>query len=264
MKAGKLYRRWAKQGLRLGRQVRELAEACAAEGTAARIHDLRVALRRFRFWARVGKPWLPKGARKALEAWGRDVARRTGPVRDLDVAGDWLRTQRPGEKTLAAWEQRRAKEWRAQQAGWNPLPPAVFAALEPPRFSRETARRLRRRVRRMEQRFEDQLADTLGCFCQLTPEARHRVRRVVRRWRYLREMLETRRERREDPLLSALLALQGAVGRTQNLDLALKLAGELVPEGALRKRLRKRGKADRKALRQETRQALRQLQKALD
>ncbi len=264
MKAGKLYRRWAKQGLRLGRQVRELAEACAAEGTAARIHDLRVALRRFRFWARVGKPWLPRGPRRQLERWGRDVARRTSPVRDWDVAGDWLRAQRVGEAVLTAWARRRAQVWGEQRAGWESLPAEVFEALRPPPLVPEAARRLRRRVRRMEQRFEDKLSDKLDCFCQLSPEARHDVRRVVRRWRYLREMIQTRRERREDSLLGALLAVQAAVGRAQNLELGLQRIEELVPDETERQRLRKRGKAARKALRRETREAVRRLRRALD
>lgn len=265
MKAGRIYRRWAKEGARLNRRLALLIAACGQEGTPREIHDLRVVLRRLRFWSKVGKCCLNKKPRRRLDAWGKQVAALTGPVRDLDVAADWFRAHRGDEAVLAALREHREAVWSAGRAEWIDLPAGTLEALRPVVNSPEAARQLRRRVRRLEQRFEDHLVGRLDRFFKLEPEARHEVRRVVRRWRYLREILLARSERKEDPLLPALLEVQAALGDAQNLELAAHLldVGSIPVPDALKRRWQQDLTGTRKEHRQRIKRALRGLRQAL-
>jgi CHAD domain-containing protein len=264
MKSTQLFQRWAKSGTRLRTQLVALTEACLQEGSAPEIHRLRVCLRRCRFWARTGKPLLPARDLARLDAWGRTLADLTGPVRDLDVSIDWFRSHRVGPAVLAGLVERRTQEWTRRRKRLKPPPRGVLDRLGRIEPTRDHARGLRRRVRKLEQRFEDQLLKRLDGFFKRDAAARHEVRRLVRRWRYLRESTQSRSEQKQDRLLAALLEFQEAVGDAQNLELGMNLIANHVPDGKRRQQLERKGGTARKALQKATRRAIRSLQRELD
>lgn len=264
VKADRLFRLWHKAGNRLGRRLVALAERCAEEGTARQIHDLRVILRRFRFWVRVGRPLLAARYRDRLDRWGRRVAERTGRVRDIDASAEWLRKRRADSAVVERFRHERLAEWRRQQRGFRPLDPKLVEGLLQVEPSPEHGRRLRRRVRKLEQCFEDDLAELLPRFFKLDPARQHEARKVVRRWRYLREMLGDRKAAAADRLLEGLLAVQSSVGDQQNLQLGLQLLKEIVPPGASRQRLIQRGEQAAIRQRRLIQDAIRQLLKELE
>ncbi|MCB1126249.1 MAG: CHAD domain-containing protein [Verrucomicrobiae bacterium] len=264
MKSRQILARWARTGARLRAQLKALSEACLQEGNAPEIHRLRVCLRRFRFWARTGQPLLPSRDLARLQAWGRNVATLTGPIRDLDVSIEWFRSHRVGEEIMTSLAERRQTEWTRRRKRLKPLPATVLERLGGVEVTRENGRRLRRRVRRLEQRFEDRLVNRLDGFFKRDASARHEVRRIVRRWRYLRESVQTAPEQKRDRLLTALLAFQEAVGDAQNLELGIELIEHHVPEGKRRRQLERQGRVARKGLIKQTRRAIRRLQRELD
>lgn len=264
MKSRQLLRRWAETGARLREQLAGLAEATLREGTAPQIHRLRVCLRRYRFWARIGKPLLPGRELERLEAWGRRVAGITGPIRDLDVSIEWFRSHRVGGEVLAGLNERRSAAWTRRKKRLRAAPAVVLARLGRIEPGKENARRLRRRVRKLEQQFEDRLVKRLDGFFKRDDDARHDVRRIVRRWRYLREALRGRDEQKHDRLLGALLAFQEAVGNAQNLELGMGLIEQHVPAGKRRTGLTRKGAATRKTLVKHTRHAIQRLLRELD
>lgn len=264
MKATRIFRQWQRAGERLGRQLLALAAACANGGTPRQIHDLRVTLRRFRFWARVGKPLLRAPLRKRLAGWAHKVAGLTSRVRDIDASAEWLRSRRADSGTLERFKQARVMEWRQQQRRFRPPSPKLIEGLVQIEVTRGNARLLRRRIRKLEEGFEDELGELLPRFFKLDSPEQHEVRRVVRRWRYLREMLGDRKARGERALLDHLLAVQAAVGDHQNIQLGLQLLAETLPAGAARVRLARRGQQAAIRQRRLIREAIRGLQKELD
>lgn len=264
MKSRQLLERWARTGARLRAQLVSVTDACLREGGALEIHRLRVCLRRCRSWARTGKPLLPARDLARLHAWGRGVATLTGPIRDLDVSIEWVQSHRVGEEVVTGLAERRRTQWARRRQRLKPLPATVLDRLGRVEVTRENGRRLRRRVRSLEQRFEDRLVKRLDGFVKRDAAARHEVRRIVRRWRYLRESVQTTTEQKQDRLLAALLAFQEAVGDAQNLQLGIELTGQHVPEGRRRNQFVRKGEAARRTLVRQTRRAIRRLQRELD
>lgn len=246
------------------RQLQALATACGEEGTGPQIHRLRVVLRRTRFWARLGRPWLPASARESFENWGRRVAALTAQVRDLDAAQEWLRSRRAGAEIRRGFVLERTTEWRRQKRRWRPMPEQAMDALGLAEAAKEAGRRLRRRVRKFEQRFEDELVETLPRFFKLGVADQHEVRRVVRRWRYLREMLASPAEQARDRLLRALLAVQETVGDHQNLQVVLDHLERLAPVGKGRTRLLRTAKLARQRQVRRIKTAIRGLLRELE
>ena len=248
----------------MGKQLQALAEACLTEGNPRQIHRLRVVLRRFRFWVRVGKPWLPTAPRERFEAWGRRVAALTAEVRDRDAAHDWLRSKRAGAGILRGFEVERTTAWRKQRRRMRPLTPEMLDRLGVTAIVKEGGRRLRRRIRKLEQRFEDELARDLPRFFKLGPAEQHEVRRVVRRWRYLREMVASPAEKKRDRMLGALLEVQDTVGNRQNLQLAMDFLEKRPPVGKPLVRLLRSGREARQQQVPAVKKAIRRLQRELD
>jgi CHAD domain-containing protein len=60
------------------------------------LHDFRVGVRRLRSWLQPWAAWLEDSVSRGDQRKVRDIARRTGPARDIDVHLEWVREQRRG------------------------------------------------------------------------------------------------------------------------------------------------------------------------
>jgi len=67
------------------------------------VHDLRVAVRRFRQVLKILKPWLPREESHLLKAELKELMKRAGDVRDRDIALDLLRAlEIPGNRRIVS------------------------------------------------------------------------------------------------------------------------------------------------------------------
>jgi CHAD domain-containing protein len=208
----------------LGYWMRRVLKECrrAEQGFAADpVHDLRVALRRCRSMAGGLMQLDPQGDWRAMRKAGRNLFRRLGRLRDVQVMADWVRQLAPAgdavrEKVLpllAAEEQQRKDEARqaldafdrAQWTKWAETLPGRATRLEPdsPAFQHLALERwhegwdLHRRAVRVRSRV-----------------AFHRLRIGLKRFRYTVEnFLPGRREWLRD-----LKHLQDQLGEVHDLD----------------------------------------------
>jgi len=214
-------------------------------------HQLRIGLRRLRTAAKVFAKGLGGAALAQIEARAQALAAAVGAVRDLDVLGDEvlapLSELDPGFAPLAsALAERREAVRKAARArlahpdtsalifdlgafvearGW--LRPADFdqtAALAQP-VIRTAAAALSRRWRKVEE-----LGERID---QLEGDARHELRKALKKLRYTVEFFESLwPERKVRPWLKALKALQDDFGALQ--DVAMAQAALLGPQAIAR------------------------------
>jgi len=243
MSSAKLHERWRRRLLALERRVHDLFEECRGTGSATTVHDLRVAIRRARLYAQVGRPLLSKASLKQFHAWGRMVNRLLGPVRDCDVCMKWLAAG-PGSVESVGWvNDQRTRLWRLaldllKRRSADPPRGFVFrkTGKNAPgtltvRYDREL-RKLVRGVRR-----------SVPNAAQMTPPELHDLRRRLRRWRYLRELGLAAKAQGRDPALEWLILTQGFLGESQNLEMAVALL-EAYPALLERERLVRRASGE--------------------
>jgi len=206
----RFFRRWKRQYLRGLKAVERHLAACRKTGSAEAVHQLRVAIRRTRLLASIGRPAI--GRERALEfrAWSQRVADALSPVRDYDVMIEWaaeacqdaqfVRELQADRKE--AWQEARKALRKAIRASWGKLRNLDTGA--------KTRRKLAARYKEVASTTRDVIDMEAACFERLDSTARHDFRRAVRRLRYLAE-LNNRPER-----LEALGKLQGGLGELQD------------------------------------------------
>jgi len=215
MKASKLHRRWQKRFREYNAAIRNCVSECRETGDAESIHQLRVALRRCRLLAGlasfiIGKERLGQFRRETgqlLDALGR--------VRDLDIALDWLRRHGPDEKTSKAIARRRGRLWNQARLLLDRAEPGAWERLPDARANTGEQRRLKKRHTRLIEKLGN-LRGFIADFRHLSAEQWHELRRAVRRWRYLRELVLSRGDQQKDRLLQAVLRFQEALGGAQD------------------------------------------------
>lgn len=185
--------------------------------SATEVHDLRVALRRARLLARLGAPLIGRSEAKQFREATRARLDLLDPVRDYDVALDWLRDMKASASLITKLQLRRDRLWLATR---NKLKlPATATALG---FkAKHGAKKLNRRL--------EKLLETIAELCQKTVQRGnevpttelHELRRVVRRWRYLRELQLTSNAIRRDARLKRLLTVQESLGELQDRQVIL-------------------------------------------
>ncbi len=241
MKPKRIFRRWQQRRQRLQAALRGLVKQCRRSGNAEQVHELRVNLRRLRLFVRVGRSLLDPRAVAQFRQWAHGVSKLTSPVRDLDVAIEWLRNQ-PNAFVLAKICRRsRDRQWRKARCRLRPPPESVLSELGKVLGGPEAPARLAKRVRKLERRHGAVVRAVLPGFFGLSANDRHEFRRTLRWWRYLRELGLARGEHSRDKLLRALVAAQEATGDQQNLALAraaLVRHGKGVSGTELRRQLR--------------------------
>lgn len=215
----KLFRRWQKRKNKLLDNLPALLERCRATGRAELVHELRVALRRLRFYLRLGRPLLGREDVTRFLGWARRVSRASGPIRDLDVALEWLQGRCHAEEVIERILEKRAKAWQRFAALLKVPGKALLDRLQKNKNTAKARNKLAKRYKKIESRIRSDVCGDATVFFKLDEEQQHRVRRLLRRWRYQREIGLQRRNAREDKLLSALIELQEATGARQNLIL---------------------------------------------
>jgi CHAD domain-containing protein len=220
VKPAKLFERWRDQQARLLKQLVRLIRRTRDQGSDEDVHELRVVSRRIRLLTRLGAAWYGKELSRAYRDWSRGLALSTDRLRDLDVALEWLGKKAAAEATVRALRGRRRRIWRMRRRHLHPLPAGLRRALSDTRRTAKREQRLARRCAKLTSRLETRLRADAPRFFKLRIEAQHDFRRLVRRWRYTRELELPDRSHRRDTRLAWLLRLQEALGERQNLLLA--------------------------------------------
>lgn len=221
MKPKKLFRQWQRRRQRLQASLRTLVRQCRRQGDVEQVHELRVTLRRLRLFVRVGRPLLDQRAIADFRAWAHRVSKLTSPVRDLDVAIEWLRNEQNAATAVGSCQRPRDRQWLNARRRL-PLPPGdLLTALGRITEADAAPSRLVKRVRKLERRYAQAVRATLPRFFKLAAEEQHEFRRTLRWWRYLRELRLAPGQQARDKLLRALIAAQETTGDRQNLALAV-------------------------------------------
>jgi CHAD domain-containing protein len=229
MKAGELFSRWRSSQNRYLRDLDSVLVQAQQEGAAEQIHVLRVLTRRLRQLVRLGAVWHGRKAATAFREWSQGIARATDKVRDADVTLEWLAPRAGAGAAIAQVNRSRVREYRRIRLRLIPPPERILEALQAPAGGPKPEERLRRRLRRLEEKLRERLRAKAPDFFRLEPEAQHDFRRLVRRWRYLRELVCPKSRRSKDRRWSRLLELQEVLGERQNLQLARQNLGKLEP-----------------------------------
>jgi len=211
----KFYRRWRRHFLSNMRRVDKLFARCRRTGDAEVIHDLRVTLRRARLLASVGTPVLGKAPARQFRQWALNVATALGRLRDYDVLQEWLKNNVSTEQPDRTLEIMRQRVWRLTRPALKKLPRARRRELVNWKSSDVKPRKLRDKFLKERERIRAALTHDAGRFQELNIAGRHQFRRILRRWRYLHELL-LRREQKADRYLQGLIEFQEALGEMQN------------------------------------------------
>ncbi|MCU0789277.1 MAG: CHAD domain-containing protein, partial [Verrucomicrobia bacterium] len=220
MSPKELHRRWRRRLVALEEAIAALFQKCRTLGGAETIHDLRVAIRRARLYAFLGRPLLQKEAVRRFDAWARKINGLLGPVRDCDVCLNWLAGCPDALDAIQLIHDERVRLWNT-----------AFELLRRRRSDFPGVMKLRKHeenpAQKLEQRYGWELAqvavDVLNEVAgadRMSPEQWHALRRRLRRWRYLRELSLSKRAHSTDAELRWLIRVQDALGESQNLEMA--------------------------------------------
>jgi CHAD domain-containing protein len=233
MKAAKLFRRWKRSQADLLTRLAQLVNLGRDQGEPEQIHELRVVARRLRLLIRLGAPWLGQDVTRRFRDWSGHLSAATDGVRDHDVSLEWLACQAGATALRRQVGGRRNRLWRRCRRQLTPLPADLQEAWSTPAGDRKHETRLERRCARLLRKLRDRVLSQAPHFDHLEAPAQHDLRRVLRRWRYLRELCVPGRRHNKDRLLQQLLRVQGALGERQNLLLTEGILAQLKPSPAV-------------------------------
>jgi CHAD domain-containing protein len=204
------------------------------------VHDLRVAIRRFRSLLRLFKGELAPTSATDVDLLLRDAARRLGPVRDFDVWQGFLQSSHIPRKWAKNITWRRyirkqeiigkkirgtvtsalkVKQMKALAGAIQNFLDKEISALEtetgsPAAFRQFAGRRLSRLPQRLKKR--EHLAKDKSM------ESKHRLRRYVRRERYTTEFYAPFFGRQVRALAARFKTVTGALGNLHDMDVFLE------------------------------------------
>lgn len=218
-----LHRRWCRRVVALEKTIGTLFEECRKTGGAETIHDLRVAIRRARLYAHVGRPLLRKGPLKRFDTWARMVNDLVGPVRDCDVCMAWLAARSDSLDAIELIHAERVRLWGMAVSVLERRKSDLRGGMVLRRNEKDPAQKLGQRYRKELKRISGVVVDAVPRTGRMKPEELHGLRRELRRWRYLRELGLAKRAQSRDPMLTWLVKVQDALGESQNLQMAIAL-----------------------------------------
>lgn len=239
MKPSKLFRRWREQQVILLADLQQHLRRVRRTGQPEEVHQLRVVARRLRLLIRLGAAWYDEDTVSRFREWSQKLSVATDPLRDLDVAIEWVAARTPpAPTTIAELQRQRDQLWRQSRQQLPPFLQRLLPALAAPEGGRKHELRLHRRCARFTRTLRSRSEKNAPRFFELDLPNQHDFRRLVRRWRYLRELELPERRHRKDPTLRQLLRLQDALGTRQNLLLARDVLRHL-PRNAETRKLRR-------------------------
>ncbi|MBI5774229.1 MAG: CHAD domain-containing protein [Verrucomicrobia bacterium] len=240
MKTLKFFHRWKRRHEKLLARLSSLLRQCRTDGEAEQVHQLRVALRRLRLTARVGRACLGRAVEREFYHWSREVSDSISRVRDLDVALEWLQqhaASAPAIERVARWRQRR---WKAVRTRLEAPPARLAGELDQVAGHHSHRNQLLAQHRRLRAKVEGRIAEELPRFFRLKGPQQHEFRRALRRLRFLRELELPRKRQSADVLLKLLVALHEGLGRLQNsrvYEQLMKRLGEIASNADLQRAL---------------------------
>jgi CHAD domain-containing protein len=217
MNARLLRKRWRRAlGGNLERVGKRLRQRGALNANA--VHELRVALRRSRLLLRLRGKGKEHPRIQRLRAAARTAQDAFAPVRDLDVALEWARTKQASSDLLSGLALQRAEACRRAE---NDLRRLRGRALRSGAAAKPDAEKLARSFERWHSRMRARSRDGAQRARQLTLTELHALRRDIRRWRYLHELLIPAGKLARDPTLATLVRVQERLGATQNAEVVV-------------------------------------------
>lgn len=216
MNSKRLYRRWQDSLTARMHSIRKLLRQRPAL-SATEVHELRVALRRARLLASLGAHSIGRTKTKQFRDATRDLLDLLDSVRDCDVALDWLRDVQASAGLIKKLQVRRDRFWRTAKRRLQL--PATKLAINP--RTKGGAKKLHRRLAKLSKATAERCHKTIKLGNEIPTPELHELRRVIRRWRYLRELQLTAHGIRRDPRLRVLIRVQECLGALQNAEVIL-------------------------------------------
>ncbi|MEI7730891.1 MAG: CHAD domain-containing protein [Verrucomicrobiota bacterium] len=224
---------------RYAKRLKQLQLALAAagrvgcrRGTCESIHRLRVILRRVRLYLRLGRFLFKGDDVKNFNRWSKHTSDVLGPVRDRDMALAWLREHPVAQGLTLRVQAQRRQSWEAARKRLKDMP--AFPTVKNWKHGDQSkaGKKLSKRLSRSIQMAREVVIVYKEPFDPHHSEGWHKLRRVVRRWRYLHELQRSKQELKTDAILSAQLALQEQLGEAQNLNAVWLMVRAAAPEAS--------------------------------
>jgi CHAD domain-containing protein len=206
----RLYRRWKRQYVRGLKAVATQLDRCRKRGDVEAVHQLRVAIRRTRLLALMGRAVIGRDRAMAYRMWAQRLADALSPVRDYDVMIEWAGKVCHDAAFVRELGQDREEAWRDARKALREPAPAEWGELRRVKTSAKKRRKLAARYEKIATSTRERIDIEGAHFDRLDATARHDLRRAVRRLKYLQE-LEKKPEQSEE-----LARLQGVLGELQN------------------------------------------------
>lgn len=204
------YRRWKRQYLRGLRATGKEVACCRKTGDAEAVHELRVAIRRTRLLALIGRAVIGRERALRFRAWAQQIANALSPVRDYDVMIEWAGGLSQDVEFLEGLRKDRSAAWQDARQALKDLPQAEWRELRRLKGGETNRRKLLARYAKISNATRELIEVDARCFDRLNSTARHDLRRAVRRYKYLEEL------RKKPRYLEELGKLQGGLGELQN------------------------------------------------
>lgn len=204
------YRRWKKHYVRGLKTVAAQLECCRKTGGAEAVHALRVAIRRTRLFALMGRAVIGRKRVTAYRQWAQDLADALSSVRDYDVMIEWAHKVCRDPEFAGELAKDRAEAWQEARKALRAPEPVEWRALRCLKAGTKSRRKVAARYKKMARATREIIDVDAAGFEQLDSSGRHDFRRAVRRLKYLQEL-----DKKSKP--SAELArLQMVLGELQN------------------------------------------------
>jgi len=214
----------------------------------AAVHDLRVALRRARLLLQLSNKQEHRDRIRRFRSVTHKIMDAFAPPRDADVAVEWAKEVRASPALLTAFMRRRTQHCRRAEKALSLLKPKL-RAVRLKSAGKMEADKLNRRLHRWMGGIAARCLTGAQQATALTTPELHALRRDIRRWRYLQELVTDCRPAARDPVVRSLVAAQESLGALQDTEVILRqLQGcrrfREVP--ALRERLKRELHANRR------------------
>lgn len=184
----------------------------------AEVHDLRVALRRAQLLINLGSKTLGKAKARQCRHAMRSLLKTLHLLRDCDVALDWLESTKASDALLGEFGRKRNRLWTAAK---RRLKAVNLSGIKIPHGEKADAKKLARKLEKQIGTTAEKCREAVARAPEAPVSELHAFRRVVRRWRYLRELQLAPRQVRRDRRLKTLIEVQEALGALQNTEVIL-------------------------------------------
>lgn len=216
---------------------------------AGAVHDLRVALRRSRLLLQLPGKHHDRNRTKAFRAAARKIMDALAPVRDADVTLDRARAERASPALLTLLLRERTTCCRRAERKRKRLK-SILRTARLDVAGKIDADKLSRCFRRWLEAMSARCLEGARTAGRHSISELHELRRDIRRWRYLRELLLSREDASRDGAIQGLIAAQEALGAIQDAEVALnslQRCGRSREVSAMKRNARTRLEATREA-----------------